>query len=68
MWMAIFILTPLAIFLTYKAATDSALFDIEQYKLKAEKTLNWIKARLGIRRKDAAQPDKSLHDDYTLSS
>src|SRR5690606_31274630 len=31
MWMAIFVLSPLAIFLAYKAATDSALFDIEQY-------------------------------------
>src|SRR5690606_34017518 len=37
MWMAIFVLSPLAIFLAYKAATDSALFDIEQYRLKAEK-------------------------------
>ncbi|GGG84889.1 membrane protein [Parapedobacter pyrenivorans] len=68
MWMAIFILSPLAIFLTYKAATDSALFDIEQYRIKAEKTLNWIKARFGIGNKKATHPSKSLHDDYTLSS
>lgn len=68
MWMAIFILSPLAIFLTYKAATDSALFDIEQYRIKAEKTLNWIKARFGIDNKKATHPSKSLHDDYTLSS
>src|SRR5690606_21606808 len=32
MWMAIIVLSPLAAFLTYKAATDSSLFDIEQYK------------------------------------
>jgi len=69
MWMAIFILTPLAIFLTYKAATDSALFDIEQYRLKAEKMLNWIKVRLGTRMPHDVPPQKhkSLHDDYTIS-
>ena len=67
MWMAIFVLSPLAIFLAYKAATDSALFDIEQYRLRVEKILAWIKTRLGIRNGDVVQPQKSLHDDYTLS-
>ncbi|RYE30351.1 MAG: YjgP/YjgQ family permease [Sphingobacteriaceae bacterium] len=32
MWVAIVALTPLGIFLTYKAATDSALFDVDIYK------------------------------------
>lgn len=32
MWMAIIILTPLGLFLTYKATIDSALFDIDAYK------------------------------------
>jgi lipopolysaccharide export system permease protein len=32
MWIAIFILTPIGMFLSYKAATDSALFDVEFYK------------------------------------
>uniref|UniRef100_F4C809 Permease YjgP/YjgQ family protein n=3 Tax=Sphingobacteriaceae TaxID=84566 RepID=F4C809_SPHS2 len=32
-WTAIIALTPLGIFLTYKAATDSSIFDIESYKL-----------------------------------
>ncbi len=32
MWMAIFILTPVGIFLTYKATVDSALFDLDYYK------------------------------------
>jgi len=32
MWTAILILTPLGIFLTYKATVDSALFDIDYYK------------------------------------
>jgi lipopolysaccharide export system permease protein len=37
MWTAIIVLTPLGIFLTYKAANDSALFDIESYRL-------WLKS------------------------
>jgi lipopolysaccharide export system permease protein len=32
MWTAIIILTPLGIFLTYKATVDSALFDVDYYK------------------------------------
>lgn len=32
MWIAIFALTPLGIFLTYKATVDSALFDLDFYK------------------------------------
>lgn len=32
MWIAIIILTPIGIFLSYKAATDSALFDADSYK------------------------------------
>ncbi|RCH53629.1 permease [Mucilaginibacter hurinus] len=32
MWIAIFILTPIGLFLAYKAATDSALFDMDAYK------------------------------------
>jgi lipopolysaccharide export system permease protein len=32
MWIAIIILTPIGLFLSYKAATDSAIFDIELYK------------------------------------
>jgi len=47
MWMAIIILTPLAVFLTYKAATDSALFDAEQYKLKLEAAWKWALRRMG---------------------
>ncbi len=67
MWMAIFILTPLAIFLTYKAATDSALFDIEQYRLKAAKIFGWTKKKLGLQKKQVVTPHKSLRDDYTLT-
>lgn len=32
MWIAIIVLTPIGLFLSYKAATDSALFDMEAYK------------------------------------
>lgn len=32
MWVAIIILTPLGVFLTYKATVDSALFDIDYYR------------------------------------
>ena len=32
MWIAIIVLTPIGLFLSYKAATDSALFDMEVYK------------------------------------
>ena len=32
MWIAIFILTPVGLFLTYKATVDSALFDVDFYK------------------------------------
>lgn len=46
MWMAIFVLAPLAAFLTYKSATDSALFDSDQYKLKIEAAWRWLQGRL----------------------
>jgi len=32
MWIAIFTLSPLGVFLTYKATVDSALFDLDFYK------------------------------------
>ena len=54
MWVSIIVLTPLAIFLIYKAATDSSLFDVELYKTKAKqfglRLLRWI----GIRKKTVA--------------
>jgi lipopolysaccharide export system permease protein len=37
MWLAIIVLTPLGLFLTYKATADSALFDVELYKTWAKK-------------------------------
>jgi hypothetical protein len=32
MWVAIIVLTPIGLFLSYKAATDSVIFDMESYK------------------------------------
>lgn len=49
MWMAIIVLSPLAMFLTYKSTTDSSLFDIEQYKLKLEAGWKWVTSRFGKR-------------------
>ncbi|QNL50529.1 LptF/LptG family permease [Olivibacter sp. SDN3] len=49
-WTAIIVLTPLGIFLTYKAATDSALFDVENYKIALKKFLNKFKSK--FKRKD----------------
>ncbi|TCK82704.1 LptF/LptG family permease [Albibacterium bauzanense] len=46
MWTAIIILAPLGIFLTYKAATDSALFDIEQYKLTLKNLWDKLRKRI----------------------
>lgn len=46
MWTAIIVLAPLGIFLTYKAATDSALFDIEQYKLTAKRIWDKLRKRI----------------------
>lgn len=48
MWMAIIVLTPLAIFLTYKSTSDSALFDVDQYKIKSQKIITWLKNKLKI--------------------
>ncbi|WP_262249346.1 LptF/LptG family permease [Parapedobacter soli] len=68
MWMAIFVLSPLAIFLAYKAATDSALFDIDQYRIKFNKAVAWVKRRIGITGRQQIPAHESLHDDYTKSS
>jgi lipopolysaccharide export system permease protein len=40
MWLAIFILTPVGLFLTYKATIDSALFDVDLYKNLYKKLFN----------------------------
>ncbi len=51
MWISSFILTPIAIYLTYKATNDSALLDTDWYagKIKAlrERIDTWLGPRLG---------------------
>jgi lipopolysaccharide export system permease protein len=37
MWISIIVLTPVGIFLTYKATVDSALFDVDYYKQMIQK-------------------------------
>lgn len=39
MWLSAFVLFPIGVFLTYKAATDSALFDREAYKKLAKRIM-----------------------------
>lgn len=45
MWTASFILLPIGIFLTYKSATDSALFNMEVYLRPFEKIRTWLTRR-----------------------
>lgn len=45
MWTAVIVLAPLGVFLTYKAATDSALFDVDQYRLAIKKLWDRLKKR-----------------------
>ena len=42
MWLSIFILTPLGIFLTYKAMRDSALFNIDAYLIPLKNLWNKV--------------------------
>jgi lipopolysaccharide export system permease protein len=53
MWMAIIVLTPVAAFLGYKSATDSALFDLEMYRIKYELMLTKIKRWFGDKKSQA---------------
>ena len=46
MWIAIFILTPIGLFLSYKAANDSVIFDVELYKRLFSKLFKF-KVKLG---------------------
>lgn len=43
MWLSSFVLAPIGIFFTYKAATDSAIFKSDAYKLWFKQILVWIK-------------------------
>ncbi len=43
MWLSAFILTPIAVYLTYKATNDSNLLNIEWYRAKFDKIMTKIK-------------------------
>jgi lipopolysaccharide export system permease protein len=45
MWLSTFIFFPLGFFLTYKAATDSGLLNVETYQYKIKKFVNYILRR-----------------------
>jgi lipopolysaccharide export system permease protein len=58
MWLSTFILTPIALYLTYKATNDSALLDMDWYqgriKMLQEKLKPYtdkVKSKLKIKRK-----------------
>jgi lipopolysaccharide export system permease protein len=40
MWIALFLLTPVGAFFTYKATTDSVLFDLDSYRRFFQKLLS----------------------------
>lgn len=48
MWLAIIVLTPLGLFLTYKATADSALFDVELYKSWGKRVFGVLKRKLSL--------------------
>lgn len=50
MWISAMILTPIAIFLTYKATNDSALFDFDSYINSAKKAGKYIKGKLKFKK------------------
>lgn len=45
MWLSSGVLLPIGIFLTYKAATDSALFNPEAWWIRIQKTKQWIQSK-----------------------
>ena len=58
MWLSTFVLTPIAIYLTYKATNDSTLLDTDWYagriKMLQERIQPWVaklQSKLKIKRK-----------------
>ena len=48
MWIAIAVLTPIGLFLSYKAANDSVLFDAEMYKKFTKRITDWLQKLPGL--------------------
>lgn len=47
MWLSSSVLLPIGVFLTYKAATDSGLFNPEVWYKEYEKVKEWVKKKVG---------------------
>lgn len=58
MWISAYILTPIAMYLTYKSNNDSAIFDSELYIRFFEKRFGWI----GNKIKKITKKDKNKND------
>ncbi len=52
MWISAMILTPIAIFLTYKATNDSALFDFDSYVIRIKKVANFFMGKLRLKNRN----------------
>lgn len=46
-WIAIFLITPIGMFLSYKAATDSPIFDMENYRRFFDQAASFVKKTIG---------------------
>lgn len=49
MWLSSMVLLPIGVFLTYKAATDSDLFNKDAYMLKIKAIVAWVKVRVNLK-------------------
>ena len=47
-WIAIAVLTPIGLFLSYKAANESVLFDVEMYKKFTKRVTGWLQRIPGL--------------------
>lgn len=45
-WISIFLITPIGMFLSYKAANDSPLFDMENYRRFFDQAISFVKKNL----------------------
>ncbi len=54
MWISAYVLTPIAVYLTYKSNNDSALFDRDPYIRFFKKVFGWIPAKIKKRKTNKA--------------
>ena len=46
MWLPVFVLTPVAIYLTYKATNDTSLLDMDWYDVRIRKIRRYVSKRI----------------------